>query len=161
MMARLGAHCASRGGQRLAEELTPSDDVEEVRRRQRLTAEGTLLRRLKPQFALGAIGNVEPTVEAAARGAILPANDLLAVAGFLGRARAVRNHLVPMARELAGLSHMAQRIGEFGSVIAAIDRVFESSGQMRDDASADLPRLRRATRAAHARLAYLNRGQCR
>ncbi|PZC49869.1 MAG: DNA mismatch repair protein MutS2 [Chloroflexi bacterium] len=130
----------------------PSSDVEEVRRRQRLTAEAVALRTLKPQFGLGAIGDVEPAVEGAARGAILPATDLLLVAGFLGRAQAVRNHLLPMARELPGLSHMGQRIGEFGGLIKAIEAAVAPSGEIREDASPDLPRLRRETREKHDRL---------
>ena len=92
-MARLRGLCASRGGQALAEELAPSADVEEVRRRQRLTAEALALRSLKPRFSLGSIGDVEPLVEAASRGALLPAGDVRTVAGFLGRAGTVRNQL--------------------------------------------------------------------
>ena len=151
-MARLRGLCASGGGRALAEALAPSDDVEEVRRRQRLTAEALALRSLKPRFTLGAIGDVEPLVESAARGAMLPAQDVRAVAGFLGRARWVRNQLTPMARELPGLAHMAGRIGQFGPVIDAIDQAIEPSGEIRDDASPALPRLRAATREAHERL---------
>ena len=151
-MARLRGLCASRGGQALAAALLPSDDVEEVRRRQRLTAEAVSLRALKPSFSLGAIGDVEPAIEAASRGAILPAQDLLAVASFLGRARLVRNHLVPMARELPGLAHIGQRIGDFGGVIDAIEGAIAPSGEIRDDASPELPVLRRATREKHDRL---------
>ena len=151
-MARLRGFCMSRGGQRLAEELTPSSDAEEVRRRQRLTGEGKALRELKPHFSLGAMGDVEPSVQAAARGAILPAAELLTVAGFLGRAQTIRNHLVPMARELPGLSHLAQRIGEFAGLIAAVEAAITPSGEIRDNASPELPLLRRATRDAHDRL---------
>ena len=151
-MARLRGLCASGGGRALAEALAPSDDVEEVRRRQRLTAEALALRSLKPRFTLGAIGDVEPLVESAARGAMLPAQDVRAVAGFLGRARWVRNQLTPMARELPGLAHMAGRIGQFGPVIDAIDQAIQPSGEIRDDASPALPRLRAATREAHERL---------
>ena len=131
IVARLRGLCASPGGQRLAEALTPSGDVEEVRRRQRLTAEGTALRTLKPNFSLGAMGHVEPWVETAARGGVLPAPDLVSVAGFLGRARTIRNHLVPMARELPGLAHMAQRIGEFGALIDAIEAAITPRGEFR------------------------------
>ena len=123
-----------------------------MRRRQRLTAEGTALRTLKPNFSLGAMGHVEPWVETAARGGVLPAPDLVSVAGFLGRARTIRNHLVPMARELPGLAHMAQRIGEFGALIDAIEAAITPRGEFRDDASPDLPGLRRASREAHDRL---------
>ena len=151
-MARLRGFCASQGGRHLAEELTPSADPEEVRRRQRLTAEGKSLRALKPQFSLGSMGEVEPSVQAAARGAILPATDLLTVASFLGRAHTIRNHLVPMARELPGLSHLAQRIGEFGGVVEAVEAAIAPSGEIRDSASPELPGLRRATRDAHDRL---------
>ena len=151
-MARLRGLCASRGGQALADALAPSADVEEVRRRQRLTAEALALRSLKPRFSLGSIGDVEPMVEAASRGALLPAQDVRTVAGFLGRAGTVRNQLAPMARELPGLAHLAGRIGQFGRVIEAIDRAIAPSGELRDDASPALPRLRQATRDVHDRL---------
>ena len=151
-MRRLRSHCASREGQALAEALRPSGELEEVQRRQRLTAEGVALRRLKPNFRLGSIPDVGAQVEAAARGAMPTPADLLSVVAFLSRARTVRNHLAPLGRELPGLSHVALRIAEFGALIETIEAALTPQGEVHDTASPQLPVLRRATQEAHDRL---------
>ncbi len=142
----------ARSGRELAEGLTPSPDVEEVKRRQSLTAEAMALQRLKPHFALGSVNDVGSQANAAARGGRLTAVELLDVLGFLRSARHIRNHVAPLARELPQLSHIARQIGEFGSLSDDISNAVDARGEVLDSASPVLPALRQAARDRHDRL---------
>ncbi len=139
-------------GRQLARALTPSSDLDEIKRRQRLTAEAMALRRLKPDFGLGAITDLSALGEAAAQGAQLAPADLLTVAGFLQAARRTRAQLVPLGRELPQLSQIARHIGEFAPLIAAIEGAIDARGEVLDGASPELSALRAASRVAHDRL---------
>ena len=139
-------------GRQLARALTPSSDLDEIKRRQRLTAEAMALRRLKPDFGLGAITDLSALGEAAAQGAQLAPADLLTVAGFLQAARRTRAQLVPLGRELPQLSQIARHIGEFAPLIAAIKGAIDARGEVLDGASPELSALRAASRVAHDRL---------
>jgi len=152
IVVRLAAHCVTPAGRLEAEALEPSPDLDDVVRRQMLTAEASLARRLKPTFFLSSVEEVHDEVRTAQRGGRLLPEDILRVASFLRAARYARNHLVPLARDLPGLSAVAGRIGEFGDLIDAIDVVLDDKGQIRDNASPELQPLRRATRVAHDRL---------
>ena len=139
-------------GRQLARALTPSSDLDEIKRRQRLTAEAMALRRLKPDFGLGAITDLSALGEAAAQGAQLAPADLLTVAGFLQAARRTRAQLVPLGRELPQLSQIARHIGEFAPLITAIEGAIDARGEVLDGASPELSALRAASRVAHDRL---------
>ena len=139
-------------GRALALALTPSDDRDEVLRRQRLTAEGKRLRRVKPNFAIGAPGNPTALVQSAARGGQLAASDLLDVATFLRAARRTRNHIVPLSDRIRTLAAIASRIGEFAPLIDLLERTIDERGDVLDSASPELPELRRAIHVAHDRL---------
>ena len=110
------------------------------------------LRRLKPDFGLGAITDVSALGEAAAQGAQLAPADLLTMAGFLQAARRTRAQLVPLGRELPQLSQIARHIGEFAPLIAAIEGAIDARGEVLDGASPELSALRAASRVAHDRL---------
>ena len=150
--ARLAEHCTSPMGRELAGTLVPSDDVDEVLRRQRLTAEGKRLRRIKPSFALGGAADITPLAHSAARGAQLPASELLEALSFLRSARHTRHHIIPLADQVPALAAVAQRIGEFGPLIAEIDRALSPRGEILDTASPTLSVLRRDVQVAHDRL---------
>jgi DNA mismatch repair protein MutS2 len=117
-----------------------------------VTAEAVALRRLKPNFAIGSVQDIDPLLEAARRGAQLSTGELNDVLSFLRSARFGRNQLTPLARELPQLSHIAQRIGEFVALIDAISGAITPRGEVLDSASAQLPALRRASRDHHDRL---------
>ena len=150
--ARLADHCAFSGGRRLALALAPSGDVDEVRRRQQLTAEARALRRLKPHFRPGHATDITPHVQTAARAGVLAPIDLLETLAFLQQAQQIRNHLVPLAAQVPLLSAIAGRIGEFKPLIGEFSRALGPRGEILDDASDELPALRRNVALTHDRL---------
>ena len=82
IIRRLAALCGSFVGRSLAQDLIPSADAEEVRRRLRLTAEALILRRIKPQLGLGSVSDARTLLDATARGVALTPSDLLTVMAF-------------------------------------------------------------------------------
>ena len=149
---RLAAHCVTPAGRESAKQLVPSSSLDEVLRWQGLTAEARLVRRLKANFFLSSVEDITEQVSTASRSGQLLASDILLIASFLRAARYARNHLVPLSRELPSLAAIAGRIGEFGAVLERIETTLDEKGQMRDNASAALPGLRRASRVTHDRL---------
>jgi DNA mismatch repair protein MutS2 len=152
IMDRLAVFCVTPAGHAAAAGLVPTSDLDEAIRRQTLTAEAKLLRRLKANFFLSSVEPIEDEVRTASRAGQLSPQDVLRVAGFLRSARYARNHIVPLARDLPILAAIAGTMGIFGGVIETIDAALDERGQIRDNASPDLPGLRRNTRIAHDRL---------
>ena len=73
IIERLARLCYTPQGRARAEDVRPVSDLEEARRRHAQTAEAHVLRRLKPNFALGTLPTVDVHLLAASRHAALPA----------------------------------------------------------------------------------------
>ena len=87
----------------------------------------------------------------AARGAFWEGAELRDAARLLRASAAARRWL--RARPLGpGLARLAEALGEWPSEAAALERALDDEGHLRDDASPELARLRRALRAGRARL---------
>ena len=152
VVARLAAHCGSPGGRALALALTPSGDLDEVRRRQTGTAEARALSRIKPNFHIGQAPDIAALLLAASRSSVLPATDILEIGVVLRSARHTRNHIAPLGRELPWMARLAQRIADFSPLIQRIERTIDERGEIPDDASPQLADLRRELRVVQERL---------
>ncbi len=149
IVERLAAATATPFGAELARALVPSDDLDEVTRRQALTAEAVALLDESAEPPLEGIADVRASAELAARGGVLAADALSKIASAIGgglRARAV----VDAEKEAAPL---------LGEIAAAIDRdlaplakeisrcVEDDGSDLRDNASPLLRKLRKELRA--------------
>ncbi len=138
-------------GARRCRELTVAATREEVTRRQVETAEGRVLleRGLEPPF--GGVSDVGEAVSRAARGGRLGAGELLDVADTVeGGARLRRflqqhHELTPQLAALADYRPPAE-------LAAAIRRCVNDRGELVDDASPALGKIRRRLRVAHDRV---------
>ena len=149
---RLAALCGSPGGRALAQDLAPSSDVDEVRRRQAATAEAKALSRIKPHFRMGQAPEVDQSLLAASRSAVLPTVEILEVATLLRTARHTRNQIAPLSRELPQLARVAQRIADFTPLIHEIEATIDERGEVPDDASPALAEARDRVRTVQERL---------
>ncbi|MDE2892217.1 MAG: endonuclease MutS2 [Chloroflexota bacterium] len=149
---RLAGLCGSPGGRALAQELTPSSDYDEVRRRQAATAEAKALSRIKPHFRMGQAPEIDQSLLAASRAAVLPTGEILEVATLLRSARHTRNQIAPLSRELPQLARIAQRIADFTPLIQEIDATIDERGEVPDDASPALAEARDRVRTVQERL---------
>jgi len=152
IIERLADLCGSPGGRDLALKLTPSSDLEEVRRRLAGTAEARALSRLKPHFHMGQAPEIEQSLLAASRSAVLPTGDILEVAILLRTARHSRNQIAPLSRELPQLARIAQRIADFSPLIHEIEATIDERGEVPDHASPALAEARDRVRTVQERL---------
>ena len=152
IIERLSHLCFTPQGRRRAEDVTPTADLDEIRRRQTQTSEALRLSRLKPNFQLGNLPDVEPHLLAASRHATLPATDVLEIASALRTARALRNQVAPLGRELPLLSRVASRIADFTPLLSQIEHVLDERGEVLDRASPELAHARQQTELLRERL---------
>ena len=152
IVERLSRLCHTPQGRALAEDVAPSDDLEEARRRHMQTSDALRLRRIKPNFGIGHLPQIDTQLLAASRRAALPASEILEIAGAVRTARALRNQLAPLGRELPLLSRIASRIGDFNPLLGRIEQVLDERGEVLDRASAELAEARRQAEQSRERL---------
>jgi DNA mismatch repair protein MutS2 len=155
---RLAGHASFAGGRRLALDLAPSADPEEVARRQAETTEAILLRWAGAPSPAGA-HDVREAVAAAAHGGTLDVPDLEEVAATVAVALEVRDALLSRAEDVPLLAAEAGRVDAqaLREVAAALTRALDTRGGLLDAASAELARVRRELARARERAAALLR----
>ncbi|PMP87113.1 MAG: endonuclease MutS2, partial [Chloroflexus aggregans] len=90
---RLAHYTAFSASRELALSLTPSTDLDEVRRRQALTAEARLLLEEWPDLTIGGARDVRRSAHHAARGGMLDGTTLRDIAATLRSAATLRQRL--------------------------------------------------------------------
>jgi DNA mismatch repair protein MutS2 len=88
----------------------------------------------------------------AKRGQVLPPADLLDVRDTLAAGRRLQRTLGRMENLYPHLAHMAGRIRPCQDLIKEISRCIDDRGDIRDEASPDLARIRRDVDTAHSRI---------
>ncbi|MBC7226585.1 MAG: endonuclease MutS2 [Thermoflexales bacterium] len=152
ILERLAAHASFSVGAEKARALTPSTDPADIRERLATTTEARRFLSLHPQADLGGARDVRPLVEAARREAVLTPPDLQDIAQTLQAARRLRQTVARQEAHFPRLAAIAARLEPCPELVEAIERVLDERGEIRDDASPTLARIRSDLRAAHDRL---------
>ncbi|MGB9871504.1 MAG: endonuclease MutS2 [Anaerolineae bacterium] len=152
ILERLAAHASFSVGAEKARALAPSTVPTEIRERLATTTEARRFLALYPLTDLGGARDVRPMVEAARREAVLAPADLLDIAQTLQAARRLRQTLTRQEAQFPRLAAIAARLEPCPELVEAIERVLDERGEVRDDASPALARIRSDLRAAHDRL---------
>ncbi len=93
---------------------------------------------------LQGLQEVSPTLKRLApEGALIDRQEFLPIRDLLAAGFSLKKQLVNAQEEFPRLSARAQRLGDFADLLAALQRVFDAAGEIRDDASPELRRLRR------------------
>ena len=154
VLARLGAATACEPGAALAKTLRPSADTALVRLRQLQTSEAISLIENSVEPDLGGVTDVSEAAELAARGSALDTRALINLgrtiqAGVTARRALAEQDGIPTLTELEAVIDPALL-----SIAEEIGRTVEEDGSdLRDSASPELRRLRRALRDGRGRLA--------
>lgn len=154
IVERLAAATATPQGAALARALTPSDDRDEIARRQALTTEAVALLGVAAEPELGGAADVSEAAEQAGRGSMLSPGTLRVIettvrVGLAARAAATEQRdLAPLLAELCdqvdpGLEQLADAIGRC---------VEEDGSDLRDTASSLLRSLRSELRGGRQRV---------
>ena len=152
ILARLAEHTDFSAGRELALTLRPVTDLDEAQARQQETTEARWLFDTLGVTGIGGARDVRPRVEAAVRGAALPPSDLLEIAETLTSGQRLKKKFRRLADQLPRLSAIANRIEGCPDVSGEIFRCIDDHGEVVDDASSKLARIRREVKVAHERL---------
>ncbi len=143
ILKRLAEYTEFSGGEELALALKPTSIIEEARERLTLTSEARDLLEARNEFTLGGVRDIRPRAEQAERGVTLQPTDLLRVRDTLRAATRVRRILTGAEARFPGLADIAWRIQMPIDIAEHIERVLDDRGNVRDNASSELSRIRR------------------
>jgi DNA mismatch repair protein MutS2 len=155
VLARLAAFAAFSASRAAVEALTPSTDLEEVRRRQQRTTEAVRLLDLRPEVGLGGVHDIRESAKRAELGAILEPTTFLAILSTMEAARELRALVLRTEEQKGGLPGLAALAGDLTPLPrleGEIRRTFDKDGNIPDGASPALGRIRAQVRVAHDRL---------
>jgi DNA mismatch repair protein MutS2 len=149
---RLSQLCASTAGRTQALALLPSPDLGEVEGRQRETSEARHLSDTAGGLPVRGVRDIGASIHRAAIGGTLGAQDLVDVRETLAVGRVLKGFLAAHRAEAPVLAEMAEGLGVFPELEAAIGRAIGDDGSILDGASPDLSRIRQERRTGEARL---------
>jgi len=152
ILERLAQYCAFSGGAELAAALLPSDDLVTVQTWLIQTHEAYQLLQQKDDVNFGGVSDLRPLLERAERRSVLFPPDLLEIKFTLQRARQLRNLLTRLEHTFPHLAEMAANIQPCDHVVEQISRCISDRGDVLDNASPELARIRSELRVAQERL---------
>ena len=138
-------------GAESAGELAPTADGRDVAMRQQETAEARRLLDTTGALELGPVEDLRPAVQRALLGGVLRGEELRHFGSLAAAARWNRNAL-GNREDLPLLAATAENFPDLPDLESAVNRAIGPSGEVLDDASPELGRLRRDSRSAYAAL---------
>ena len=154
VIGMLADHAVSVPGKTLCQELTPSDNIYEIRRWQKETAEAfsLLVSRGRPVFS--GLKDIRPSVERTAKGAILTMGELLDIAGLLSGTEMMKTYgkHVREDESYPCLDPIFVGLNPLNAVEREIRRCIASEEEMFDHASPKLASIRKEIRINQERV---------
>ncbi len=151
----LAAGALTEGARQRALALAPSDDMDEIRRRQLHTADAKRLQGQKGTPSFGSVRDVLGACERAEKGAILSMRDLLDCANVLRTARSLLEYSKSDRLFDTSLDEIFERLVPEKSLEEKISRAIVSEEMVADDASPALMDICQKIRKTNARIADL------
>jgi DNA mismatch repair protein MutS2 len=149
---RLRAHAATSLGKELADSVGPVTCANEVRRRQRETTEGRAILSAGRDVSLGGVRDIRSILERAAIGGILSPEELLDVSSTLTAAMRLRKFIIGLGSDFEILRGYAEGIVPQPGLVREIERCIDEYGNVVDDASSELARIRSQIRTVNSRI---------
>lgn len=150
--AMLADRSSSAMGRELADELVPTNDRIEVNRRIAETSEAREILDAMSNIPLGGIRDVRSMLKRAEVGSILEPHELIAVGSTLYASRRMKSFFDDMPASLVILAGYIANITVLNQVENAIGNIVNEQGTIRDDASAELLKIRRDIRLSQSRV---------
>ncbi len=152
ILERLARYTNFSAGKALALALQPSPFLAEVQGWQTETSEACQLLSVKPNLGLGGAHDVRPLARQARRGMVLSPADLMRVRQTLIVARELQRTIARLAEVYPRLADIAARIDPCSGLVNEIGGAIDERGEVKDNASPALARIRRELEIAHGRL---------
>jgi DNA mismatch repair protein MutS2 len=150
ILGQLAEHTSWEGGRELALSLLPSADLAEVEERLAETAEAAALE--QAGLSLGGVRDVRRHVARARVGAVLEPTELLDVASTLSACRRVKRFLDENRERAPRLARWAMALVSLPELENRITSSITPQGEVADEASPRLHRIRRSMRLLQSRL---------
>jgi DNA mismatch repair protein MutS2 len=150
ILERLANYAQFSASKELALALEPTSHFNEVSERQTETTEAVHLLSIQPNVSIGGARDVRPMVDRANRGMILLVDEFTTIRQTLISGRELQRAINRLA--YPRLTDMAQQIEPCPGVINQIAQVIDERGEIRDDATSALARIRRELETTHGRL---------
>ncbi|MBP2626097.1 MAG: MutS2 protein [Firmicutes bacterium] len=148
----LADRCSCTIGCELAEELVPTNEIHEVERRIAETREAREILDAMSNIPLGGIRDIRGMLKRAEVGSILDPHELTAISSTLYASRRMKNFFVDMPATIVILAGYVVNITVLRNVENAIENIVNEQGNIRDDASPELLKIRREVRNAQGRV---------
>ena len=151
----LARHAATDGAKAAARELEPSDDIDEVRLRQRRTADAKLLAGQKGNPSFSSVKDVSAACERADKGATLTTRELLDCAAVLSCTRSLIGYYKSNKITETSLDEIFERFIPEKEIELRITRSIVAEDMISDDASPALAEIRHSIRKTNSKIADL------
>ncbi|MCI7613237.1 MAG: endonuclease MutS2 [Selenomonadaceae bacterium] len=138
-------------GKELAGGLLPSGDREEVRERLQQTAEAVYVSSIA-QPPLGGIKDIRESIKKVGLGAVLAPDELLDILTTMYAMREMKRFFKELEAEAPILKNWARSLEILGQLEKDLEHIVDEHGNLRDDASVELKRIRREIRSSQAKI---------
>lgn len=152
VLERLAAYTSFAVSNEKAQALTPSADLDIVRRGLAETTEARQLLDAHPQTTIGGARDIRENIQGASRGKVLVSTELLDIKSTLISARALGRQLGSMAENFPYLADIAGQLPEPMGLVDAISKTISERGDILDSASPELGKVRKELHKTHDRL---------
>ena len=151
VLDKLAAEASTVIGKELAKALCPADDFAEAKELLDETAEAVaVLEQMTPPF--GGIFDIRGMLKKAKIGAVLEGTEFVDLLNTLYAMRSMKQFFKSCELEVPVLKEWAQDIEILGQLEKRLERTFDEHGNLRDDATAELQRIRRGIRSAQSQI---------
>lgn len=150
--AQLAAHTSFSASEELARNLVPSDDANTVKTLQQETTEARAILDQQPQLSIGSARDVRSLTRIARVGGMIQAFEFLDLRGTLLSARQLRRSILRVSEAFPRLAFIAASLSDAPKLIDEIGRVFNDNGEIDNNASPELARIRRELAIAQRRV---------
>ncbi len=152
ILDRLARACSFGASADLARTLHPTADMVEAQRRIAETSEARKALEAIDTLGIGGARDIRDLARRAGRGGMLEPSELLEIGDTLRSARNVQRSLAKHAELYPALFEITSLLNPLVELADDIARTIDDRGEVRDNASPALGRIRSAVRIAHERL---------
>ena len=152
ILERLAAYAAFSASAELALSLHPSNDFEEVKYAQELTAEARLLLSIQTSFSVGGVRDIRSLANQAAHGGVLTPSELQTVKNTLASSRDLYRKFEKRDEKYPKLTEIGSSLNPPQGLIDVINKAISDDAKVLDNATPKLATLRSEIKVKHQRL---------
>jgi DNA mismatch repair protein MutS2 len=154
ILYKLSTHASTSLGKEWTEQLRPSSDLDEVKRRLQATDEAARIERIKGAVPFGGIRDIRPSVKRASKGGTLNAAELLDIANTVSGSTKLKKFIISFHQQqpVLILEHLSSLITEEKKLEESIKSCINDHAEVVDHASPELSRIRQSLRANESRV---------